>query len=157
MAAASIVIILGLALVSAAAFSSDIVTATLPEAPTDVSDTDAVAPLDPNAGHGPARRIGPATQSIFTSEFGKRGKHEVKVTITGGAHYEITWRNDPETEAGRGNVQRSRTINSGFPVVQVGISTNTLGIHSTCVITVDGEEKDRQSTTDETPTQICAA
>jgi len=154
--AASIVVILGLALMSAAALSTDIVDAALPEAPESAAKGGAIKPLNPNADNPPVRKVGPDAPSIFTTEFGKRGKHEVKVTISGGAHYVITWRDDPVSEEGRGNVQRSRTIDSGFPVVQVGM-TGTSGYHSTCIIVVDGTEKDRQSTSDETPVQICAA
>src|SRR3546814_2568126 len=64
----------------------------------------------------------------FESEFGKRAKHKVEVRVTGGAVYLITFRNDKEGEWGQGSATRSRTVNSGFPVVQVAMHA-TRGIH----------------------------
>lgn len=157
--AASIVVILGLALVSVAAFSSDIAIATLPEAPEDASEGRAVAPLDPNVGNGPARKVITGDPYLFQSEFGQRGEHDVEVVVTGVASllYAINWRNDQKPEWGLGQVQRRRTIDSGFPVVRVTVNGGEGEGNATCVITVDGVEKDRQSTSSEEPIVACEA
>jgi hypothetical protein len=154
MAAASIVIILGLALVSVAAVGAKSGNPIgRPDAPDD-EVVRAVPPFTP----GPAKAGIPKSlrPNSFDSEFGKRGKHKVEVSVRGGAVYLITFRDDKEGEWGQGSVTRSRTVNSGFPVVQVGMDSSSGG-HSTCVITIDGEEKDTQSTSAETPIQFCEA
>jgi hypothetical protein len=152
--AAGIVIVLGLALVSVAALGANSGSPLgRPSAPDD-DKVQAVPPFNP----GPAAEAGIPKKlrpSAFDSEFGKRGKHEVKIQVIGGDQYAITWRDDPETEWGAGNVQRSRTINSGFPVVQVAI--NGAARAATCVITVDGKERDRQSSTKTVPIVFCEA
>lgn len=157
--AASVVVILGLALVSVAAFSSDIVIATLPEAPEDTSGGGAVAPLDPNVGNGPARKVIQGDPYLFRSEFGKRGEHDVEVVVTGVAAliYAISWRDDQKAQWGTGPVQRRRTIDSGFPVVRVTVNGGEGEGNATCVVTVDGVEKDRQSTSSELPIVSCEA
>lgn len=153
--AASFVVILGLALVSVAALGANSGNPLgPPSAPSD-EKVQAIPPFNP----GPAREAGIPKMlrpNSFDSEFGKRGEHKVEVSVRGGAVYGIAWRDKPEPEWGLGNVEASRTINSGFPVVQVAMSA-TRGVHSTCVITIDGEEKDTQSTSDETPVQFCEA
>ena len=155
--AASIVVILGLALVSVAAFSSDIDIATLPEAPEDASEGGAVAPLDPNIGNGPARKVLTGDPYLFRSEFGKRGKHDVKVVVAGSILYAINWRNVPKPQWGMGQAQYTRTIDSGFPVVRVTVNGGERGGRASCVVTVDGVEKDRQSTSPEEPIVACEA
>lgn len=151
--AAGVVIILGLALVSVAALGANSTNPLArPKAPDD-DQVQAIKPIDP----GPAIKAIPQSlrPNSFDSEFGERGKHEIEVTVTGGDQYAITWRDDPETEWGSGNVTRSRTINSGFPVVQVAI--NSAARRATCVITVDGREKDRQTSTNTEPIIFCEA
>jgi hypothetical protein len=150
--AASIVIILGLALVSVAAFSSDIVTATLPEAPTNASEGSAVAPLDPNADNGPIRKIDVDAPEIFGTEFGKRGKHKVTVSMGGQGYYQVHWRGG-KVEDGAGTYNRTKTVEGGFPLVL--ITVNGLGRSASCTITIDGVEKDTQSTSAKTPIIYC--
>ena len=156
--AASVVVILGLALVSVAAFSSDIVIATLPEAPEDASEGGTVAPLDPNVDN-PARKVIRGDPYLFRSEFGQRGEHDVEVVVTGVASllYAISWRDDQKPQWGLGPVQRRRTIDSGFPVVRVTVNGGEGEGNATCVVTVDGVEKDRQSTSSEQPIVSCEA
>ena len=152
--AASIVIILGLALVSVASVGANTEsTIGRPTAP-DNETVGHIPPFRPSASRKAdlQRNLNP---SSFDSEFGKRGKHEVLVRLTGGPQYAITWRGDPKTEWGLGNVQRTRTIDSGFPVVQVVV--NGGGRTVTCSIIVDGIEKDRQSTTTDKPIVYCEA
>lgn len=153
--AAGIVIILGLALVSVAALGANSGNPLgRPSAPED-DKVQAVPPFNP----GPAVEAGIPKMmrpNSFDSEFGQRGKHKVDVRVSGGAVYGISWRDKPDAEWGVGNFQVSRTVDSGFPIVQVAMSA-TRGIHSTCVITIDGEEKDTQSTSSETPVQFCEA
>jgi hypothetical protein len=153
MAAASIVIILGLALVSVAAVGAKSGNPIgRPEAPSD-DTVGAVAPFTPGPGKvGIPKTLRP---NSFDSEFGKRGKHKVEVQVIGGDQYAITWRDDPETKWGTGNVRLSRTIISGFPVAQVAV--NGAARQATCVITVDGREKDRQSSTRTEPVVFCEA
>lgn len=154
-AAASIVVILGLALVAVSAVGANNDGPLGRPAVPDDDKVQAVPPFQPERSKEAAipKSVRP---NSFDSEFGKRGKHKVEVRITGGAVYLITFRNDKDGEWGEGSVTRSRTVNSGFPVVQVGIHA-IRGIHSTCVITVDGEERDTQSTSAETPLQFCEA
>ena len=152
-AAASVVIILGLALVSVAAFSSDIVTATLPEAPTDVSDGAHVAPLDPNADNGPVRRIDPDAPDIFSTEFGARGEHEVSVTMGGQGYYQVSWRGG-KVEKGLGSYNRTKTVKGGFPLVLIVV--NGLGRAVSCSVTIDGVEKDSQSSSTDAPIVFCS-
>jgi hypothetical protein len=152
--AASIVVILGLALVSVAAFSSDIVTATLPEAPTSSSEQRAeVDPLDPNADNGPVRKVplGDAPD-IFKTEFGERGKHEVTVTMSGNGFYHVQWRGG-KSEDGAGTYNRTRTVKGGFPLAFVGI--NGAGNAVSCTITIDGVERDKQTTSAKEPIVFC--
>ena len=153
--AAGFVVILGLALVAVAALGANSSSPLgRPSAPDD-ERVQAIPPYNP----GPAAEAGIPKMlrpNSFDSEFGQRGKHKVEVSVRGGAVYGISWRDKPEAEWGLGNVERSRTVNSGFPVVQVAMSA-TRGINSTCVITIDGEEKDTQSTSTETPVQFCEA
>jgi len=150
--AASIVVILGLALVSVASFSSNIVTATLPEAPTDVSEGGAVAPLDPNADNGPVRKITLDAPELFATEFGKRGKHEVTVTMGGQGFYQVHWR-DGKVEDGAGRYNRTRTIKGGFPLALIAV--NGAGRAVSCSVTIDGIEKDTQTTSAKTPVVFC--
>ena len=152
--AAGIVIILGLALVSAAAFSSDVVTGRLPEAPSTGSKVEAVAPLDPNAGAGPRRKAAPAAPDVFATEFGKRGKHSVTATVSGGGAYQVSWRGG-DVEQGAGAFSRTRTVKGGFPLVLVIV--NSLGRSASCSVTIDGVEKDTQSATAKTPIFFCSA
>jgi len=154
--AAGVVIILGLALVSVAALGAKPANPLgRPSAPND-DKVQAIPPFNP----GPAKKAGIPNKVVlpnsFETEFGKRGKHTVEVSVRGGAVYGIAWRDKREPEWGLGNVQQSRTVNGGFPLVQVAMSA-TRGIDSTCVITIDGEEKDTQSTTSDTPVQFCEA
>ena len=156
--AASIVVILGLALVSAAAFNPEtgrVGLPTAPDAPEDETGVKEIPPFDPESGVPKHAGIPQNPVGIFDSEFGKRGRHDVEVVVSGSAHYVINWRGDPEAVTGYGSTRLSRTINSGFPVVRVGI--NGLGNVATCVLTVDGLEKDRQSTSAEEPIVICEA
>jgi hypothetical protein len=150
--AAGIVVILGLALVSVAAFSSNIVTATLPEAPTDASQGDAVAPLDPNADNGPIRNNTLDVPDVFATEFGKRGKHRVTITLSGPAFYQVQWRGE-KTETGAGAYNRTRTVEGGFPLALIIV--NGAGRAVSCSITIDGVEKDSQSTDAKTPVVFC--
>lgn len=151
--AAGVVVILGLALVSVAAFSSNIVTATLPEAPTDTSQGNEVAPLDPNANNGPIRKINVGMPDIFATEFGKRGKHQVTATMSGAGYYAVQWRGDKEAKQGAGAYSKTKTVNGGFPLVLLAI--NGAGRAVSCTITIDGVEKDTQTTSAETPVVFC--
>jgi hypothetical protein len=158
--AAGIVIILGLALMSAAAFNSDTGRISLPvvnDEPKDETYAKPIPPFNPETGVSKHAGIPQSLRpDAFESEFGKRGKHKVEVRVIGGDQYAITWRDNPETEWGTGNgAQRTRTINSGFPVVRVAV--NGAARTATCVITVDGQERDRQSSTDTTPIVVCEA
>jgi hypothetical protein len=150
--AASIVVILGLAFVSVAAFSSDIVNATLPQAPTSASEGGEVKPFDPNADNGPARKIDMDGPDIFATEFGSRGKHTVTVTVSGGGYYQVIWRTG-KPDAGPGQYNRTRTLKGGFPLVRVGI--HGAGPFVTCTITIDGVKRDTQTTTAEIPELYC--
>jgi len=154
-AAASIVVILGLALVAVSAVGANNDGPLGRPAVPDDDKVQAVPPFSPARSKEAAIPKGLRPNS-FESEFGKRGKHKVEVRVTGGAVYLITFRDDKDGEWGQGSVTRSRTINSGFPVVQVAMHA-TRGIHSTCVVTIDGEEKDTQSTSAEMPLQFCEA
>ena len=159
LAAASIVIILGLALVAAAAFNPETGRISLPtpsDEPTEEAPAKAIPPFDPESGVPKHAGI-PQTlrPNSFDSEFGKRGKHKVEVSVIGGHEYAISWRDKADAEWGTGNTQRTRTINSGFPVVQVAV--NGAARAATCVITVDGREKDRQSSTRTEPIVFCEA
>ncbi|HUS22683.1 MAG TPA: hypothetical protein VMZ66_11810 [Aeromicrobium sp.] len=153
--AAGIVIILGLALVSVAAFSSDIATATLPDAPTTASEGGEVAPLDPYADNGPVRKTKtPDGPDVFGTEFGRRGKHEVTVTISGSGnfHYQVRWRGG-KLDDSSGQYSRTKTVKGGFPLVLVGITST--GPAVSCSITIDGIRKDTQTTTADTPETFC--
>lgn len=151
--AAGFVVILGLALVSVAAFSSNIVNATLPEAPTTASGGGGdVKPLNPNADNGPVRKNTVNVPNIFGTEFGSRGKHEVTVSMGGQGYYQVHWR-DGKKEDGAGQYNRTRTVVGGFPLVL--ISVNGLGRTASCTITIDGVEKDTQTTNAETPIVLC--
>jgi hypothetical protein len=150
--AASVVIILGLALVSVAAFSSDIATVTLPDAPKAVPEAGQVAPLDPNAGNSPVRKIPSNLPDIFATEFGKRGKHEVTVTLSGPAAYQVSWR-DGKVEEGTGQLNSTKTVSGGFPLAFVAV--NGLGASITCTITIDGVERDSQTSTPENSIVFC--
>ena len=150
--AAGIVIILGLALVSAAAFSSDIVTATLPDAPTTASEGGEVEPFDPNADNGPIRKYNVNSPNIFGTEFGKRGKHEVAVSMDGQGFYEVRWRGG-KVEDGAGPYHRTRTVDGGFPLALITI--NGGGQPVSCSITIDGVEKDSQTASPKTPIVSC--
>lgn len=154
-AAASIVVILGLALVAVSAVGANNAGPLGRPSVPDDDRVQIVPPFTPERSQEAAipKSVRP---NSFDSEFGKRGKHKVEVRVTGGAVYLITFRDDKDGEWGEGSVTRSRTVTSGFPVVQVGMHA-TRGIHSTCVITVDGEERDTQSTTADTPIQFCEA
>lgn len=155
LAAASIVIILGLALVSVAAMGANTDNPIGRPAVPDDEKVRSIPPFKPS----PDERAGlqrALNGDSFLSEFGERGKHEVQVSISGGPLYAISWRDVPETQWGMGNVQRSRTINSGFPVVQVAVNGGPRV--ATCRITVDGIEKDEQSTAPpERPIVFCEA
>jgi hypothetical protein len=153
--AAGFVVILGLALVSVAALGDN---STSPLGRPSAPDDDKVQSVPPfNPGPAPEAGIPKSLRpNVFDSEFGKRGKHKVEVRVIGGDQYAIDWRGDPETEWGTGHgAQRSRTIDSGFPVVRVAV--NGAARTATCVITVDGKERDRQSSTDTTPIVVCEA
>lgn len=151
--AASVVVILGLALVSVAAFSSNIVTATLPEAPESATEGDAAAPpLDPNADNGPLREIDVDAPNVFATEFGRRGKHEVTVSMGGQGYYQVHWRGG-KIEKGAGQYNRTRTVTGGFPLVLIAV--NGLGRTASCTITIDGVEKDQQTTSTEAPIVLC--
>lgn len=155
--AAVIAIVLGLACVSLAAFGADAMKSVTPNSSDDERKPSARAlpPLDPEAGNTETRMWegGPVPDS-FKSEFGQRGKHEVTVSVTGGAVYGVTWRDQAEPKWGVGNFSAERTVNGGFPLVQV-VMQNKTGRNSTCVVTVDGIEKDRQSTSTEHLIQVC--
>jgi len=150
--AAGIVVILGLALVSVAAFSSNISTATLPEAPTNASQGGAVAPLNPNADNGPIRKIDVDAPDIFGTEFGDRGKHEVVVSMAGQGYYQVHWRGG-KVEDGAGQYNRTRTVKGGFPLVLIVV--NGLGRTASCTVTIDGIKKDTQTTSAKTPIIAC--
>jgi hypothetical protein len=151
--AAGIVVILGLALVSAAAFTSDIVNATLPEAPTDASEGAEVAPLNPNEDNGPVRKnTSLDAPDIFGTEFGKRGKHEVTVTMSGPGFYHVQYR-DGKSEDGAGVYNETKTVTGGFPLALIAI--NGAGHTVSCSITIDGVEKDTQTTTTKDPIVFC--
>jgi hypothetical protein len=150
-AAAVIAIVLGLACVSAAALGSDSSPIGRPPVPDDEPRVGAIPPLNPRTT--PARPK-PKPPSSFDTEFGDRGSHEVTVTIRGSAHYLVNWR-DKESKIGVGNVTQSRTIEGGFPLAQVAMQA--VRGNSTCTITIDGDVKDTQSTTAETPIAYCEA
>jgi hypothetical protein len=153
--AAGIVVILGLALVAVSAVGANNAGPLGRPAVPDDDKVQVVPPFNPERSKEAAIPQSMRPNS-FASEYGKRSKHKVEVRVTGGAVFLITFRNDKEGEWGQGSVTRSRTVNSGFPVVQVAMQA-TRGIHSTCVVTIDGEEKDTQSTSAETPLQFCEA
>jgi len=150
--AASIVIILGLALVSAAAFTSDIVNATLPKAPTTESEGGEAAPLDPNLDNGPVRKVTLDAPDIFVTEFGKRGKHEVTVTMSGPGFYHVQYRNG-NSEDGAGVYNTTKTVVGGFPLALIAI--NGAGHTVSCTITIDGVKRDTQTTTTKDPIVFC--
>jgi hypothetical protein len=152
--AAGFVVILGLALVGVSAVGDDGGPLGRPSVPED-RQVQSVPPVTTEDATKAALPISVRPNS-FDSEFGKRGKHDVEVRVTGGAIWVITFRDDKEGEWGSGSATRSRTINSGFPVVQVGMSSASGG-HSTCTITIDGEEKDTQSTSAAKPVNFCEA
>ena len=152
MIAASIVVILGLALVSAAAFSPDIVEATLPEAPESAVEGDQVAPLDPNADNPSVRKIAQGAVDIFGAEFGKRGNHEVTVSMSGPGYYAVHWR-DGKVDDGAGTYNRTRTVKGGFPLALIAV--NSAGRIVTCTVTIDGIVKDRQTTSAESSIIFC--
>jgi hypothetical protein len=151
--AAVIAIVLGLAFVSIAAFGTDSTPLGREPVPDDEPQAGAIPPLDPRAGNTDIRRTQVAPD-IFASEFGKRGKHVVTVTIRGGAYYLIAWR-DKQIVGSRGPLNVTKTVNGGFPLVRVGIDAK--GGPSTCTITIDGKEKDTQSTSEEFPVVFCEA
>ena len=152
--AASLVVILGLALVSVAAFSSDIVEATLPEAPTSASQGRQVDPLNPNADNRrTARNIDVDAPDIFGTEFGKRGKHEVTISMGGQGYYQVHWRGG-KPEKGLGNYSRTRTVNGGFPLALIVV--NGLGRSVSCSVTIDGVEKDSKASSAEEPIIFCS-
>ena len=108
-AAASIVVILGLALVAVSAVGADSAGPLGRPAVPDDDKVQAVPPLNPERSKEAAIPKSMRPNS-FGSEFGKRGKHKVDVRVTGGAVYLITFRDDEEGEWGQGSVTRSRTI-----------------------------------------------
>jgi hypothetical protein len=150
--AASIVVILGLALMSAAALSPDIVNATLPDAPERASEGAQVAPLDPNADNGPVRDIEVGVPGIFATEFGKRGKHEVAVSMSGPGYYQVHWRGG-KVEKGLGRYNDTKTVEGGFPLVLIAV--NGAGRTVSCSVTIDGVKKDTQTTNAKTPIIFC--
>ncbi len=153
--AAGFVVILGLALVGVSAVGAN---NDGPLGRPSVPDDEKVQSVPPSNTERSRKAAIPMSlrPNSFDSEFGKRGKKKVEVRVTGSAIYVITFRDDEEGEWGEGSVSRSRTVNSGYPVVQVGMSS-AKGGHSTCVITIDGEEKDTQSTSAEKPVNFCEA
>jgi len=150
--AAGIVVILGLALVSVAALSPNISGATLPEAPTDTSKGGALAPLDPNADNGAVRKTTVDAPEVFATEFGKRGKHEVTISMSGQAYYHVQWRHG-KVEDGLGNYTRTKTVEGGFPLAFIVV--NGLGRSASCSITIDGVKKDAQATSAKEPIVAC--
>lgn len=151
--AAVVAIVLGLAFVSLAAFGTDSSPIGRPSVPDDEPQAGIIPPLNPRAGNTDIRRQ-QYQPNIFASEFGKRGKHVVTVSVRGSAYYLIAWR-DKTVEGARGPVSKTRTITGGFPLVRVGIDAK--GGASTCSITIDGKEKDTQSTSEEFPVVFCEA
>jgi hypothetical protein len=152
--AAVVAIVLGLACVSLAAFGTDARPLGRQPAPDDTPQAGTIPPLNPRAGNTDIRRTTQIAPDIFNSEFGKRGKHVVTVTIRGSAYYLIAWR-DKQVLGSRGPLHVTKTLTGGFPLVRVGIDAK--GGASTCVITVDGKEKDTQSTSTEFPVVFCEA
>jgi hypothetical protein len=151
--AAGFVVILGLALVGVSAVGDDGGPLGRPSVPDD-ERVQAAPPETSDKNKKPALPLA-ARPNSFNSEFGKRGKHKVDVRVSGGGIWVITFRTDKEGEWGSGSATRSRTINSGFPVVQVAMSAASG--NATCTITVDGEQKDTQSTSSEKPITFCEA
>jgi hypothetical protein len=137
---------------SVAAFSSDIVNATLPKAPTTASEGGAVAPLDPNADNGPARNTTLNAPNVFGTEFGRRGNHVVTVRMSGTAYYQVRWRHG-KVEDGFGTYSRTKTVRGGFPLALIAVNG---GAHAaSCTITIDGVEKDTQTTSAKIPVVFC--
>ncbi|HUQ00141.1 MAG TPA: hypothetical protein VM093_06745 [Aeromicrobium sp.] len=151
--AAVVAIVLGLAFVSLAAFGTDATPLGRQSVPDEEPQAGTIPPLNPRAGNTDIRRTQVAPD-IFGSEFGKRGKHVVTVAVQGSAYYLIAWR-DKQVVGSRGPLTVTKTIEGGFPLVRIGIDAK--GGPSTCVITVDGKEKDRQSTSEDFPIVFCEA
>jgi hypothetical protein len=152
--AAVVAIVLGLACVSLAAFGTDARPLGRPPAPDNTPQAGTIPPLNPRAGNTDIRQTTQIAPDIFASEFGKRGKHVVTVTIRGGAYYLIAWR-DKQSATSRGPVHMTKTISGGFPLVLVAIDNR--GGDSTCSISIDGKEKDTQSTGADSPIVYCEA
>ena len=152
--AASVAVILGLALVSVAAVGANTDNPIGRPAVPDDEKVERIPPFNPSPDKR-AELEQALNAASFLSEFGERGKHEVQISVSGNPLYAISWRDDPEPQWGTGNFQRSRTVNSGFPVVQVAVNGGDRVV--TCRITVDGIEKDEQSTTPERPVVFCEA
>ena len=156
--AASIVVILGLALVSAAAFNPQTGRVSLPTAqdePQDEPPRKAIPPFDPKSGLGKHAGIPQALRyNAFNSEFGKRGNHEVTVSMSGPGYYSVHWR-DGKIEEGAGRYSRTKTVKGGFPLALIAV--NGAGRTVTCSITIDGVEKDTQTANAEEPIIFCEA
>jgi hypothetical protein len=152
--AAVVAIVLGLACVGLAAFGTDGGITARPAAPNDTPAVGSIPPLDPRAGNTDIRRKTAAGGSIFNTEFGKRGKHEVTISVNGRAYYAAWWR-DGTFGGGRGPLRGTKVVTGGFPLVRLGIDAK--GGASTCTITVDGRIKDQQSTSSDTPIVFCEA
>jgi hypothetical protein len=151
--AAGFVVILGLALVSVAAFSSDVVNVTRPDAPK-TSDAGSVAPLSPpDPDNLPVRNIPGDMPDIFATEFGKRGAHEVNVSMRGQGYYQVHWRGG-KVDDGLGNYSQTKTVRGGFPLVLIVV--NGLGRSVGCSVTIDGVEKDTKSSSAEQPIIYCS-
>jgi hypothetical protein len=165
--AALLAIVVGLALVVFAALGSKgTLPGTLKPAPPIPEAKGTIAPLDPSTGvHPPpdkgsgdkdAAGIPGFTGDIFASEYGDRGTHKVKVTISanGPAGYSIKWRDGKSEQGSTAGLTRERTIKGGFPLAQVavqGLGASTV----TCTVDIDGVEKSTKTTARKYAIQFC--
>lgn len=165
-AAALLAIVVGLGLVVFAALGSKgSLPGTLKPPPPIPVAKGTIAPLDPNTGvrttkgsktDKDAEAIPGFTGDIFASEYGDRGTHKVKVTISanGPAGYSIKWRDGKSEQGSTAGLTRERTIKGGFPLTQVavqGLGASTV----TCTVDIDGAEKSTKTTARKFAIQFC--
>jgi hypothetical protein len=157
--AALLAIVVGLGLIVFGALGSKgSLPGTLKPAPEIPVAKGTIAPLEPNTGvhkskntsKGSEEQIEAApgfSNNIFDTEYGERGEHDVKVTISanGTAGYVINWRDGKSERGTTSGLTRERTLKGGLPLAQVGVQgLPASGV--TCTITVDGVEKVTKTT-----------
>lgn len=153
MAAASVVIILGLALVGVSAVGVQQGNPlNRPDAP-EGEGVPSVRPFDPDAENDRVRTITEDAPQVFGTEFGKRGDHEVTVSMSGPGFYQVHWRGQKKVEEGAGQYNRTRTVNGGFPLALIIVNGGGRAVG--CTITIDGIEKDTQRTSAQQPAVAC--